>query len=113
MKNFSEIKKVSYSGVFALATLLVVGVLRDKIFISILLLSVCSICLLIIDGNKKTIRLFFLVFILGPLAEALAIYFGAWDYSNPFILGVPLYLPFVWGNASIYIKRLDNFIESL
>ena len=111
MKHFSGHKKIVYSSFLALSTVLVVSFFREPIIISLLLLSFCSFLMLVVDGNKKSIYLFLAAFIMGPLAEATCIYFGAWQYSKPFILGFPLYLPFVWGNASLYIKRIMFYLE--
>jgi hypothetical protein len=41
----------------------------------------------------------------------IAIYFGAWNYSHPDFLGIPYWLPFVWGNASLYIIDWHTMID--
>lgn len=46
---------------------------------------------------------YFVPFVLGPVGEAIAIYSGAWQYSRPWML-VPVWLPFAWGCASLYMK---------
>jgi hypothetical protein len=106
MINFIKHKKFFYSGLCALITVCIVSFGRQFVLLSLLLLSLTSISMIIIDGNKKSLHLFWAGFILGPLAEAFCIYFGAWQYSNPFVFGIPMYLPFVWGNATLFIKRL-------
>jgi len=35
-----------------------------------------------------------------------AIYFGAWSYANPTMLGIPLWLPLAWGIAAVFVKRV-------
>jgi hypothetical protein len=50
-------------------------------------------------------------FVLGPLGEAMAVYFGAWRYAKPQFL-IPVWLPFLWGIASLLVKRLcDTFLK--
>ncbi len=43
--------------------------------------------------------------IIGPIGEIVAIHFGAWYYTNPTVLGIPVWLPIVWGLAVVLIKR--------
>lgn len=69
--------------------------------------------MLSIEWNYKYIIFFILVVISGPIAEAIAIYFGAWTYTTPLLIGIPAWLPFVWGNAGLYIARLKSFVYSL
>ena len=50
--------------------------------------------------------------IIGPLGEIVCIHFGAWQYANPTFLGIPIWLPFVWGLAVVLIKRFaEIFIK--
>ena len=104
--KISREKKLMYSSFLALATMLIVAFLRQNIWVNIILLSVVAFLLIKVDGSKHDVKLFFAGFILGPLAEAICIHFGAWRYSETFILGFPIYLPFVWGNAALYFKRI-------
>ena len=67
--------------------------------------------MLLVDWNKQNLIIYLFVFVSGPIAEAIAIYFGAWSYSYPFIAGIPLWLPFVWGNSSLYIIRMKALID--
>jgi len=46
--------------------------------------------------------------ILPTFGEMLAVHKGVWNYSNPNILGVPLWLPLAWGLASFSINRFVN-----
>jgi hypothetical protein len=49
--------------------------------------------------------IFFAVpFVLGPIGEAVAIYNGAWHYAKPLLL-IPVWLPFAWGCAALYMKK--------
>lgn len=50
--------------------------------------------------------------IVGPLAEILCINFGAWQYTNPTFLGIPVWLPFAWGLATMLIKHIaETFVK--
>lgn len=52
------------------------------------------------------IYLFITGAVVGPLGEIICISFGAWQYANPTLLGIPLWLPFAWGFATVLIKRI-------
>lgn len=47
---------------------------------------------------------------LGVVSEVYAIHAGAWSYALPQILGVPLWLPFLWGNAAIFFVSLSPHV---
>ena len=50
-------------------------------------------------------------FVLGPLGEAMAVYFGAWRYAKPQFL-IPIWLPFLCGIAALLVKRLcESFLN--
>lgn len=52
---------------------------------------------------------YFLPFFLGPVGEMVAIYHGAWRYSQPFLL-IPIWLPFAWGCAALYMKKTADVL---
>ena len=52
-------------------------------------------------------------FVFGPLAEGLAIQTGAWEYASPSVLGIPLWLPFVWGNAALFIQNTADLGKAI
>ena len=41
---------------------------------------------------------------LGALCESLCIYFGVWEYAVHSFLNIPLWLPFLWGNAALFFR---------
>lgn len=59
---------------------------------------------------KHDICLFVTAAFLGTAAEIVAIRFGAWQYSNPTLLGIPAWLPLLWGIAVVFINRVVNAI---
>ena len=38
---------------------------------------------------------------------------GAWAYDSPQLLGIPIWLPFVWGNAGLFILNMAELWKSL
>ena len=60
--------------------------------------------------KKEDIYLFVVAAVAGSIAEAVAIEFGAWHYTNPTLLGVPIWLPLLWGLAVVFIRRISDAI---
>jgi hypothetical protein len=42
----------------------------------------------------------------GPVLEATISALGAFDYSNPDVAGIPMWLPVLWALGGIFIRRL-------
>lgn len=64
--------------------------------------------------HKKHDVVFFITgAIIGPLGEILCIYFGVWQYANPSFLGIPVWLPFAWGLATMLIKRIAETVVKI
>jgi hypothetical protein len=62
----------------------------------------------------KTQDLYFFITgaVVGPIGEIICIHFGVWHYANPTLFGIPIWLPFVWGLATILIKRIvETFVR--
>ena len=96
---------------FALGTLAAPLLFGTQPVFAILALALLSILMLLMKGSRDDFILYLLVFVSGPTAEAVAIHFGAWSYARPVIAGVPLWLPFVWGNAALYVVQLKRIID--
>jgi hypothetical protein len=57
---------------------------------------------------------FFLVIaVLGSVAEAVFVYFGVWQYSNPTFLGVPIWFPLAFGTTGLIGGRLARTMMSI
>jgi hypothetical protein len=59
--------------------------------------------------TKSDLVYFSVPVVLGPLAEGIAIYFGAWQYSKPLYL-IPVWLPVLWGIAALFMKKICEII---
>ncbi len=63
--------------------------------------------------KKHDVYFFVVGTVLGPIGEVVAIYFGAWQYTNPTFLGIPMWLPIVWGLAAVLIKRISELFVKI
>jgi hypothetical protein len=55
---------------------------------------------------------FFLGLLLGSIGEIACVYFGAWSYTKPHYLGIPLWLSIFWGYGFLIMRRLEFKILS-
>lgn len=96
---------LGFASIFATAFLW-----REPIYLITLLLIFGSLMVYVED--KRTVLIYIIGFILGPLVEIIVINIGgAWNYSEPHALGIPLWLPFLWGNASLFINNINSFTK--
>lgn len=66
-----------------------------------------------IDTSKRSLVVYLVGFIFGPIAESVTIHAGAWQYAQPDFLGIPIWLPFLWANAALFAvntERLAHFV---
>ena len=47
----------------------------------------------------------------GAVAESFGIATGAWTYTVPLAAGVPIWLPFIWGIAALFVKEISLQIQ--
>lgn len=68
---------------------------------------------LILWHDRLDLSFFLIISVLGTLAEIIFVRFGAWDYNNPSILGVPLWFPFAFGTTGLIGGRLARTLTAL
>ena len=77
-----------------------------------LVMALVSVIMLSVWREREDLLLFALCAVAGALAEAAAIAFGAWTYGFPNMIGIPLWLPLLWGVAGLFIKRMGEELHS-
>lgn len=69
--------------------------------------------LLITGKNPREIYLVVLLLISSSVIEIIALRIGFESYTNPTFLGIPLWLPFMWGLAGLIIWRVaKSFVNN-
>lgn len=63
--------------------------------------------------KKEDLVFFWLGALFGTIAEIVCVYYGVWTYSNPVVLGIPLWLPILWGFAWLFARRIRDTILNL
>lgn len=97
----------------ALATLFLTAVLWHYPTALIALLLVTAVAIFRIRPTASSAVVYLTGFVFGPAAEAVSITTGAWEYDSSDFFGVPVWLPFVWGNAALFIQNMAELWKSL
>ncbi len=97
--------KALLNAMLALATLLLTSVLwRHPLALTALLVAT-GVAIYALRPSRTSACVYAVGFVFGPLAEGFSIHTGAWEYASPSVLGIPLWLPFVWGIAALFIQN--------
>jgi len=72
------------------------------------LLALLAIVFIRMHPQKRLLYSYGVAFVCGPFAEIAAMSAGAWQYTEPLVAGIPLWLPFLWGNAALFILVLNS-----
>ena len=105
--------KFVVNAALALATLFLTSVLWRYPAALIALLLFTAAAIFRIRPNATSVVVYVTAFVFGPLAEVVSISTGAWAYDSNHLLGVPVWLPFVWGNAGLFILNMSELWKSL
>jgi len=97
----------------SLLTLIILIFFWQHSFLATALLVLVSAIALAYRFNKVKLLIFLAGFVLGPLSEMVMIHFGAWHYSMPDFLGIPLWLPVTWGNAALFFYKLTTKLQKM
>ena len=112
-KEFSnENTKEHRSAILSFLSLILVSLFWESNLLLLVLLIIIAILILSINKSKVELIVFLFCGFSGMFAEAIAIYFGVWKYANASFLDVPIWLPVLWGIASVSIIITANFVAS-
>jgi hypothetical protein len=101
------LKSFLYSIVLALVSLHSVALFWQNSLMLTGILIFLSLLMFLVWRSKEDVILYIVASVSGAVAESTAIAFGAWSYAIPDISGIPYWLPFLWGIAAVFIKRIS------
>jgi hypothetical protein len=90
---------------FSLLVVFVSSLWRNNLLLFFVMLIECSVALYLWHGRLE-LCFFFIIAVLGSLAEAVFVRFGVWQYANPTFLGMPVWFPLAFGTTGLIGARL-------
>jgi hypothetical protein len=109
----AERTRALISAILAFSTLLATAALwRNPVALVVLVLAV-GLAIFMLRPTRASLVVYAVGFVFGPSAEVLGIHAGAWRYSSTDFLGIPIWLPFVWGNAALFIQNTADVASSV
>ncbi len=94
-----------FTRIIAFLSLISVALLWEYNLILTIVLVALAAFMLLMNKSKQELRIFVYCGLSGALAEVIVVFFGAWTYANPNIIGIPIWLIVLWGIASVFIVR--------
>ena len=108
-----DAQKALINAALALATLLLTSVLwRTPVALTALLI-LTGVAIYALRPSRTSAFVYLIGFLFGPLAEGVSIRTGAWEYASPTFLGIPVWLPFVWGIAALFIQNTADLGKAI
>jgi hypothetical protein len=107
----SETQRFILVFLLGIASLLAVSLLWARPWTLFALLLVIALLMLVLEWHGRALFFYALVALWGAAAEVLSVQFGAWRYTQTSALGIPYWLPLVWGNAGLFIHSLGKFLQ--
>jgi hypothetical protein len=101
------------SAILAFSTLLATAALWRHPLALIALVLAVGLGIFLLRPTRPSLVVYAVGFVFGPTAEILGIHAGAWRYSTGDFLGIPIWLPFVWGNAALFIQNAAEVATSV
>ncbi|MBS3158388.1 hypothetical protein J4206_03820 [Candidatus Woesearchaeota archaeon] len=108
-------EKDFYFGLLIYVSVLLSVVLlwKHSLLLTIAIISI-TIVMLAVRKSKEDIIIYVICAALGAVAESIGVKAGAWTYYDTTLFGIPYWLPFVWGFAGVFVRRIsirvNNFV---
>ena len=61
--------------------------------------------------RRQDLVSYLLAAFLGPTMEMIIIHFGAWQYTNPSLGGIPPWLPLLWGLTGLFLMKIVGWLS--
>ena len=97
-----------YLSIYAL-TIILASLLWPRPAALTLAYVLLSILLLRQWHSRSEVAYFTLAAFLGPLGEFVAVSFGAWEYSLPWV-NIPIWLPFAYGITGLFLNKIASLL---
>jgi uncharacterized membrane protein YoaT (DUF817 family) len=98
--------------IFRLLIASIVGLWRNSTLLLCLVLGESALALLLWHG-REDVAIVAASGLFGSLAEVVFVHGGVWSYTNPGLLGVPIWFPPAFATAALCGHRLAGTITAL
>jgi hypothetical protein len=102
---------IAFSG-FSLLVASVVLLWRSNWLLLGVVLLECIVAL-VRWHDRMDVSFFLIIAIFGSLAEVVFVRFGIWRYTNPSLLGMPLWFPAAFGTTGLIGQRLARTVAAI
>lgn len=106
------IEGITAFSIFVLTVVAVSSLWIYPVWLTITLLVGC-VLIMKFSHRKDDLIFFYVPLVLGPIGEVFCVRAGAWEYSQPAFLGLPIWLPLLWGLAGLVVARLVAVISKV
>ena len=98
-------------GTLLLNLLLIYYFWQNNLMLTLALISVPLIVILKFADRQETI-FYFTGFFLGPIFDLILVPRGVWDYGNPAIYGIPIWLSLSYGLGTLMITKVGKSLSA-
>ena len=107
MRNYPKASVMTASALLTLVSTVLLW--EHPVFLVIALSALAAVQ---ISFSPKTYGLLFVIAgVLGVAAEIVAVWAGAWTYTTPHLLGVPVWLFLLRGHAALFLAGLYEWLS--
>ena len=107
------VKELVYELIIYVLAVLIVSLFWENNFSTFVLLAALFILIFSLSYSSRDLLVFLIAGIAGPLGEIVCLFLGIWNYSNPSFLGMPLWLPLLWGISGVMLLRISETVYRL
>ncbi|MFZ2593297.1 MAG: hypothetical protein WAX38_00795 [Minisyncoccia bacterium] len=86
-------------------------ILKERIYLLLPALLIISGLMLYIDGKREKTYVYLMMAVFAPIGDVVAHLTGLWVFADDSFLNLPIWLPFMYGNASLVVIRLFKYFE--
>ncbi len=80
--------------------------LQSSSAVALIVLLAIAMTTLALWHDRYDLWSFLIVAVFGTCAEVFFVHYGVWQYSNPAVLGIPIWFPVAFGTSALIGARL-------
>jgi len=93
-------------------TFVVVLAFRENTAYTLVAVALLGVVMLAASWSWEHFVVYVVLFLIGIGMEILMVHVGVWSYLRPSYFGVPLWIPFIWSNAGLFVIELKEVVDA-